>query len=180
MGDHQTATQIKATLPMSSNSQLTSRRRGFQERSDALQEVCKGFLQFLGYPAYTTKIAAEDAAYDITRDGSELLVIHHLNRPVFVKSYMVYSEPGMPLIEGLYHSLDDFIRGFYRDEILRSARRTAITIPGFPPPPGTTDITDIADRYIKALDEQEALLEQEVNEWIASAEQQQLARLIWA
>jgi|GEM_PF-5566501 hypothetical protein len=179
MGDHRTATLIKAPHPMSSSIQRTSRRRGFQERSDALQEVCKGFLQFLGYPAYTTRITAEDAAYDIPRDGSELLVIHHLNRPVLVKSYMVYSEPGMPLIEGLYHSLEEFIRGFYRDEIARSARRTAITIPGFPPPPGTTDITDIANRYLKALDEQNALLEEEVNEWIAAPERLHLARLIW-
>jgi hypothetical protein len=165
---------------MSSSIQQPLRRPGFQERSDALQEVCKGFLQFLGYPKWTTKIAAEDDSYEIPRDGSELLVIHHLSRPVFVTSYMVYSEPGNPMIECIYHSLEDFIRVFYRDEIERSARRTAITISGFPPPPGTEDITDSTNRFIKALDEQDALLEQEVNEWIASSERQKLARIIWA
>jgi hypothetical protein len=175
-----TVAQFKTRLPMTNNIQQPSSHLGFQERSDALQNVCKGFLQFLGYPAYSTKIAAEDAAYEIPRDGRDLLVIHHLNRPVFVMSYMVYSEPGTPLIEGRYNSLENFIRGFYRNEIDRSARRTAIKIPGFPPPPGTKDITDIADRYFTALDEQSALMVKEVDKWIASPEWQALGRIIWA
>jgi hypothetical protein len=94
---------------------------GFEERAEALQLICRSFLEYLGHGDHLTNIVAEDEPYEIPRDGSELLVIHHLSQPALVKSYMVYSEPGMPLVRGEYHSLEHFIRTFYRDDNQRSA-----------------------------------------------------------
>ncbi len=167
-------------LPTNEGSRQPGGRPGFEERAKALQLVCRTFLEYLGHRAVDTAIVAEDAPYDIPRDGSELLVIHHLSQPAFVKSYMVYSEPGMPLLEGKYHSLEEFIRNFYRDQIERSAGSSASTIPGFPAPPGSTLWEDVIERFVEALEEESQQMEEDITTWLASPELQRLGRIIWA
>jgi hypothetical protein len=151
-----------------------------QERAEALRQVCRAFQQVLGVGGEAPAIAMEDEPYQIPMDGSELLVIHHLGRPPFVKSYLVYCEPGNPLLEGEYRSLDQFIRRFYSDKIELSGRRAVPPLRGFPPRPGSRDGLDAALRYLDALENESSALDNEITAWIAAPPQRQLERIIWA
>jgi hypothetical protein len=125
-------------------------------------------------------IALENEPYQIPTDGRELLVIHHLARPPFVKSYQVYCEPGNPLLDIVHRSLDKFIRNFYSDQIELSGRRAVPPLGGFPPSPGARGDLDAALRYIDALENESSELEKEISAWIAAPPQRRLERIIWA
>ncbi|MEB3334358.1 MAG: hypothetical protein VKP70_05175 [Cyanobacteriota bacterium] len=150
------------------------------ERADALRQVCRAFQRFLGGRGAAPAIALEDEPYEIPRDGSVLLVIHHRSQPTFVKSYMVYCEPGDPLLESDYHSLDQFIRQFYSDQIELHGRRSVRPSRGFPPRPGARSNMDAALRYLDALEEESVGLQTELSAWIASPPLRKLEKIIWS
>jgi hypothetical protein len=156
---------------------LFQRRPSFEERAEALQCLCDGFAKFLGYPGWPIT-ALREKPEEIPK-YEKLAFIDETSTPAVVSTYWRYDETGHPVMIDSYQDLSSFIRGFFCYEIERAGRRSAITIPGFPPASGE-DIQEVAALYFQALDAENEALIKEIDALIATAELQELERIIWS
>ncbi len=152
-------------------------RPTLEERAEALQLLCTGFAQFLGHGGWPIRLLRERPE-EIPYDCSRLAIIDATCHPAMISTYWRYPEPGFPVIRGEYQDLETFLRGCFNDEIQRAARRSSITIPGFPPAPGE-DFKEVAERYFQALDAESEELQKEIDALIVSPELQELGAIIW-
>jgi hypothetical protein len=152
-------------------------RPTFEERAEALQLLCSGFAQCLGHGGWPIRVLREPPE-EIPYDGSRLAIIDETCTPAVISSTWRYLEHGFPVISGDYQDLPSFLRGCFNDEIQRAARRSSITIAGFPPAP-REDIKEVAERYGQALDAESQALQEEIDALIATPELRLLVEIIW-
>ncbi|MFM7236798.1 MAG: hypothetical protein ACKOYK_08520 [Cyanobium sp.] len=162
---------------MTDNVMHQNSRPTFEQRAEALQLLCTGFAQFLGHGGWPIRVLRERPE-EIPYDCSRLAIIDASSHPPMISTYWRYPEPGFPVIRGEYQDLETFLRGCFNDEIQRAARRSSITIPGFPPAPGE-DFKEVAERYFQALDAESEALQGEIDALIATPELQRLGAIIW-
>jgi hypothetical protein len=152
-------------------------RATFEERAEALQLLYTGFAQFLGHGGWPIRVLREPPE-EIPYDGSRLAIIDASRYPPMISTTWRYPEPGFPVISGDYKDLPSFLRGCFNDEIQRAARRSSITIAGFPPAPGE-DIKEMAERYGQVLAAESQALQEEIDALITTPELRLLEEIIW-
>jgi hypothetical protein len=157
---------------------LFQRRPSFEERAEALQCLCDGFAKFLGYGGWPISVLRKRPE-DIPYDCSRLAVIDDTSIPAVVSTYWRFPDPGYPIESGSYQDLPSFIRDCFKDDIDRAARRSPITVPGFPPAPGE-DFQQAAERYFQALEAESKALKEEIDALLATPELLELERIIWS